>query len=123
MNRTVKHIPQWVSASLPVDAAGNTKPGFVCVHPLENGNGTCGGTVFELGQAIGEHACIVDDPNWLYPERRPGWLGEYQPWPCGRCGTEQDDSGPHNCIPTATPVELSDATRPLVGPGAIDGGK
>lgn len=57
--QTVWHDPVWKPALLPVDAEGNTKPGYVCVHPLENGNGLCGGNVFELEQAIGRHCCMV----------------------------------------------------------------
>lgn len=44
---------------LPVDAEGNTRPGYVCTHELENGNGRCGGNVFDLEQAIGRHCCMV----------------------------------------------------------------
>jgi hypothetical protein len=99
MRKTVDHKPVWVPAPLPVDADGNTRPGFVCVHVLENGGGTCGGSVFDPADEVGSHTCVVDDPNWLFPADRPGWLGEHQPWPCGSCGTEQDDSGPHSCVP------------------------
>lgn len=51
---------------------------------------------------FGEHFRPPDPPlrhKRRYPEGRPGWLGEYQTWPCGRCGTDQDDSAPHECIP------------------------
>lgn len=57
--RTVHHSPAWEPAQLPVDAAGNTAPGFVCTHLLENGSGPCEGTVFSLGQAVGDHSCVV----------------------------------------------------------------
>lgn len=57
----VAHTPRWEPADLPVDAAGNTRPGFVCVHQLENGNGQCGGNVFSLDQAYGGHRCVVLD--------------------------------------------------------------
>jgi hypothetical protein len=57
----VEHDPVWVPAELPINAAGDTRPGFVCVHELENGNGQCGGNVFELDQAIGRHACWCPD--------------------------------------------------------------
>lgn len=43
---------------------------------------------------------IPDTPplrDMRYPADRPGWLGRFQPWPCGRCGTEQDDDEPHDC--------------------------
>jgi hypothetical protein len=62
-------------------------------------------------------------PDMRYPTGRPGFLGEYQPWPCGRCGNEVDDSERHDCQPTAEPVVLPPATKPLIGPGSIDGGK
>ncbi len=35
-----------------------------------------------------------------YPANRPGWLGTYQSWPCGRCGRDVDDSQKHQCSPT-----------------------
>lgn len=59
--RLISHIPIWQSAELPIDASGNTRPGFVCVHQLENGNGVCYGNVFDLDQAIGDHSCVVED--------------------------------------------------------------
>lgn len=34
-----------------------------------------------------------------YPSKRPGWLGRDQPYPCGRCGQEEDDAEPHECVP------------------------
>lgn len=61
MSRLVYHTPAWEPAHLQVNATGNTKPGFVCVHPLENGNGPCGGNVFRVEDAIGDHACVVED--------------------------------------------------------------
>lgn len=39
------------------------------------------------------------DQEMRYPEGRPGWLGEFQSWPCGRCGNEVDDSEKHRCVP------------------------
>lgn len=56
----VEHDPVWEPAELRVDAAGNTRPGFICVHQLENGNGPCGGNVFRVEDSIGQHACIVE---------------------------------------------------------------
>jgi len=69
--------------------------------------------------------CLAVAPrrDMRYPTGRPGWLGTYQPWPCGRCGKEEDAADPHDCQPPTEPVVLPDATKPLVGPGAIDGGK
>lgn len=55
----VHHTPVWVPALLPVDEAGNTAPGFVCAHQLENGAGQCGRNVFNLDQAVGDHGCVV----------------------------------------------------------------
>lgn len=40
-----------------------------------------------------------------YPDGRPGWLGEWQPWPCGRCGREVDGAEKHACQPEGTPVD------------------
>lgn len=55
------HDPEWESAELPADAVGSTRPGFVCVHELENGSGQCGGNVFQLDQAIGRHCCLTEE--------------------------------------------------------------
>uniref|UniRef100_UPI003F49110F hypothetical protein n=1 Tax=Amycolatopsis sp. CA-096443 TaxID=3239919 RepID=UPI003F49110F len=30
------------------------------MHELENGNGPCGGNVFDLDDAIGDHGCIAE---------------------------------------------------------------
>lgn len=57
--QVIWHDPTWEPADLPIDDAGNTRPGFVCAHELENGNGPCGGNVFTLDQAIGRHCCVV----------------------------------------------------------------
>jgi hypothetical protein len=59
--RYVSHTPAWEPADLTINAAGGTAPGYVCTHMLENGNGRCGGNVFDLDEAIGDHGCIVDD--------------------------------------------------------------
>lgn len=42
---------------------------------------------------------VGDGRNMRWPTRRPARLGTYQPWPCGACGCDVDDSGPHNCRP------------------------
>lgn len=55
----VAHTPEWEPADLPVDAQGNTKPGYICVHPLENGNGLCESNVFEPSPDMGNHYCVV----------------------------------------------------------------
>lgn len=57
MSKVYYHDPVWVPADLPIDAEGNTRPGYECVYELENGNGPCGGNVFNLDQAIGQHCC------------------------------------------------------------------
>lgn len=57
--RIVEHAPRWEPADLPINAAGDTRPGFVCVHQLENGNGQCGGNVFRVEDEVGNHTCIV----------------------------------------------------------------
>ena len=55
----VYHIPMWFPSQLPIDAAGNTRPGFECFYPLENGNGDCGSNVFHLDEEIALHCCVV----------------------------------------------------------------
>lgn len=63
--RLVHHTPVWVPAELEIDAAGGTRPGFVCTHELENGGGQCGGSVFELDQADGQHSCwVAEEASW-----------------------------------------------------------
>jgi hypothetical protein len=57
--RLIHHAPKWRLTDLPIDAEGNTRPGFECVHELENGSGPCGGNVFSLDQAVGDHSCVV----------------------------------------------------------------
>ena len=57
--RAVEHTPLWRGADLPIDQNGNTRPGFVCGHQLENGMGECGATVFDPADAVGEHSCWV----------------------------------------------------------------
>jgi hypothetical protein len=66
----VKHTPVWAPADLRYNAAGDTRPGFVCVHELENGNGPCGGNVFSLDQAIGTHACGTRYSRGWYARKR-----------------------------------------------------
>lgn len=57
--RLIEHVPQWRPALLPINEAGETRPGFYCIHLLENGNGQCGGNVFSVEEAVGTHTCIV----------------------------------------------------------------
>jgi hypothetical protein len=57
--RLIEHEPVWRPVFLPINAAGDTRPGFYCVHLLENGNGQCGSNVFAVEEAIGTHACTV----------------------------------------------------------------
>lgn len=64
---TVFHTPKWEAAELPLHNHGGTKMGFICTHQLENGRGQCGGSVFHLANAVGQHSCQVKnyDP---YPQ-------------------------------------------------------
>lgn len=59
--RVVEHEPNWQPAMLQINAKGDTKPGFECVHQLENGMGQCGGNVFRVEDAVGNHSCFVID--------------------------------------------------------------
>lgn len=57
----VCHEPKWEPTELPVDAEGNTKPGYECVHQLENGMGQCGGNTFEIDDVAElPHCCVVE---------------------------------------------------------------
>jgi hypothetical protein len=67
----IKHAPKWEPADLPIDAEGNTKPGFACVHELENGNGPCSSDVFRIEDAFGDHSCWVEDSPVAPVERDP----------------------------------------------------
>lgn len=73
----VEHEPKWQPARLRIDAAGNTAPGFVCVHLMENGNGRCGSNVFSIASAFGRHSCVVDGRlsrmRAMYHRRRRRW--------------------------------------------------
>lgn len=77
----VAHVPEWVAAPLKVDREGNTKPGFLCIHDLENGNGLCASTSFE--EVVDLHTCGValrgrwniSRPCYDKPRRCPGWAG------------------------------------------------
>lgn len=83
VRESVDHDPQWIAAPLRVDAEGNTKPGFLCIHELENGNGWCGGNTFSLDYEFGKHSCIITKRGWwklsrgCYDKYRrcPGWAG------------------------------------------------
>lgn len=66
----VKHIPKWVPFLIRFNYEGDRKPGFICVHELENGNGICNGSVFELSQAIGQHACVTRYSKGWYAHKR-----------------------------------------------------
>lgn len=37
--------------------------------------------------------------NMQWPTGRPGFLGEFQPWGCARCGKDVDGSEKHDCQP------------------------
>lgn len=79
--RLVEHVPVWVAAPLRVNLEGDTKPGFLCVHELENGSGLCGGNVFDLADADGSHSCVMPVGPYFRrhcydkPRRCPGWAG------------------------------------------------
>lgn len=59
--RLVEHEPVWRPGRLRINAEGDTKPGYICAHELENGNGKCGGNVFKISDSIGKHSCVVED--------------------------------------------------------------
>lgn len=61
--RIVEHQPVWVPAPIQLDREGNTRPGYVCVHQLENGHGTCMGNVFDLADVVGTHSCVVREES------------------------------------------------------------
>jgi len=54
----IRHTPVWEPADLPVDAAGNTRPGYRCVYQLETGR-PCTGTVSDPADADGDHVCMM----------------------------------------------------------------
>lgn len=68
----VRHKSKWVPTQLRYNAEGDTKPGFECVHMLENGNGMCGSNVFTMDQSIGKDSCVVIKKEWrkVNPLRR-----------------------------------------------------
>jgi hypothetical protein len=55
----VYHDPKWVPGPIVINAQGDTKPGFWCIHILENGNGPCGGNWFT--EETDQHCCKVED--------------------------------------------------------------
>lgn len=57
--KSIYHDPEWVPTQLRYNLEGDTKPGFECVHEMENGNGQCGANIFELDDAISRHSCGV----------------------------------------------------------------
>lgn len=64
--RWVGHDCVWEPTDLPIDAAGNTRPGFQCTYELENGQGRCGSNVFRIEDVVGQSHCIVvkGGPGW-----------------------------------------------------------
>lgn len=64
---------------------------------------------FEAGarnaRALWETHGAEQDAPMLFPANRPAWLGDFQSWPCGRCGRDVDDSKKHRCAPVQTPEE------------------
>lgn len=76
---------------------------------IRYGTATLARTILDAGWRR-PPAAIVDanddehtDEEQRYPEGRPYWLGEYQPWPCERCGTEVDAHELHRCVPVPSP--------------------
>lgn len=65
-NRWVEHDCVWVPADLPINAAGDTRPGFKCTYQLENGTGRCESSVFDINDVVGKSVCIVrkGGPGW-----------------------------------------------------------
>jgi hypothetical protein len=59
----VEHTPAWEPIPVRYNQAGDTRPGYVCTHVLENGRGQCGGSVFRLEDAAAVHVCFVEDPQ------------------------------------------------------------
>jgi hypothetical protein len=80
-SKIVEHAPNWFSGPLRVNAAGDTRPGFMCCHLLENGKGICGSTSFEESDT--PHVCFVmlrgrwkfSRPCYDKYHRCPGWAG------------------------------------------------
>lgn len=78
----VSHTPVWVAAPLKIDREGNTRPGFLCIHELENGNGLCGSSTWSDEDTM-SHSCMVmlrgrwniSRPCYDKPRRCPGWAG------------------------------------------------
>lgn len=65
-SRWVEHDCVWEPTDLPINAAGDTRPGFQCTYELENGQGRCESNVFDLADVCGKAACIVwkGGPGW-----------------------------------------------------------
>jgi len=59
-------------------------------------NGPCG------YHWAGQDPATVPMADMRLPAGRHWWLGEYQPWPCRRCGTERYPDERHDCQPTPT---------------------
>lgn len=79
----IYHDPDWVAAPIRINAQGDTKPGFLCIHKLENGNGWCGRSTLNTDYEFGRHSCVVKKRGWpnisrgCYDKYRrcPGWAG------------------------------------------------
>lgn len=59
--RLVHHEPVWRPEPLQINAAGDTRPGFICTHELENGMGECGSNVFRIEDGMSPHSCWVPE--------------------------------------------------------------
>lgn len=88
-SRLVDHTPVWAPAQLATDLEGNTAPGWECVHQLENGNGYCGGNVFRIEDAVGDHCTHVYETPDSFTCPRCGATSHHpmdvKEGYCGRC--------------------------------------
>lgn len=98
--RFVEHQPEWIPAPYKINRAGDTKPGFLCIHELENGKGLCASTWME--ESTTPHVCLVAFRGWpnisrpCYDKYRrcPGWAGGGWKYPQNQlCHTDYNSSG------------------------------
>lgn len=89
-----------------------------CLHPTAHHafEDVPGGQRFICVDCPG-NTCIMNTPGLVdqrFPTDRPGWLGEWQSWPCGRCGREVSDAVQHDC--QVTPAEDNSS---IIGDGPM----